>query len=120
MSEPSPYAEVWENVPVLEPPGGVPDWTESYRERNLVVSADCGAGRDDIKLHAPDPDRSVPAPACDTLLLSERGWNHFELLPPNLATLQRCEHPACQAYLDEMEQVFRDAGIYDSDPDRTV
>lgn len=112
----SPYAAVWEGVPTLEPPGGVPEWTEEYRERNLVVSAPCGPGRDDVKLHAPDPETPYPAPACDTLLLAERGWNHFELLPPNLATLQRCDHPACRSYLDELERAFRDADLYGEPP----
>ena len=112
MSESSPYADVWESVPVLEPPGGVPEWTESYRERNLVVSASCGESSNDIKIHAPDPETPYPAPACDTLLLAEQGWNYFELLPANLPTLERCDHPACRSYLDDLEAAFRDADVY--------
>lgn len=102
----------------MDPPGGVPEWTEPYRRRNLVVSASCGPGGDGIRIHAPDADSEVPAPACGTLLLSERGWNHFELTPAAFTTLDRCDCSACAAYFDRMERAFREAGMSDYEPEQ--
>lgn len=103
---------MWDGVPTLDPPGGVPEWS-GYRHRNLVVSAPAGLDGEAVRIHAPDADSPLPAPACDTLLLSERGWNHFEVTPANFATLETCDCPACAVYFTEMERAFREAGHLD-------